>query len=158
MLSTPPAIAMLASPAAVRFATMDAAVRPEPQYRLTVAPGTASPKPAASAEAMRRHSPSEVCTSSVVAGGLELGVARRGSRKLRRELDALLSGLEVIPYDLEAARRYGRLAAVLLDEGVPIGVEDTMIAAHALARGLILVTHNREHLGRVRGLRVEDWF
>jgi tRNA(fMet)-specific endonuclease VapC len=111
-------------------------------------------------EALRRRSPSEVCTSSVVAGELELGVARRGSRKLRRELDALYSGLEVIPYDLEAARRYGRLAAELLDEGVGVGVgvEDTMIAAHALSRGLILVTHNRKHFDRVRGLRVEDWF
>lgn len=109
-------------------------------------------------EALRRRSPSEVCTSSVVAGELELGIARRGSRKLRRELDALYSGLEVIPYDLEAARRYGRLAAVLLDQGVPIGVEDTMVAAHALSLGLTLVTHNRKHFDRVKGLRVVDWF
>jgi tRNA(fMet)-specific endonuclease VapC len=110
------------------------------------------------AEELRRRSPSEVCTSSVVAGELELGVARRGSRKLRRQLEGLYSGLEVLPYDLEAARRYGRLAAVLLDEGVPIGVEDTMVAAHALSRGLTLVTHNRKHFERVKGLRVEDWF
>ena len=109
-------------------------------------------------EALRRRSPSEVCTSSVVAGELELGVVRRGSRKLRRELDALSPGPEVIPFALEAARRYGRLAATLLDGGVAIGVEDTMIAAHALSRGLILVTHNRKHFDRVRGLRVEDWF
>ena len=110
------------------------------------------------ADELRRRSPSEVCTSSVVAGELELGVARRGSRKLRRELEGLYSGLEVLPYDLEAARRYGRLAAVLLDQGVPIGVEDTMVAAHALSRGLTLVTHNRKHFERVKGLRVEDWF
>ncbi len=109
------------------------------------------------ADRLRRRSPSQVCTSSVVAGELELGVARRGSRKLRRELDALYSGLEVLPYDLEAARRYGRLAAALLDHGVPIGVEDTMVAAHALSRGLTLVTHNRKHFERVKGLRVEDW-
>ena len=110
------------------------------------------------ANELRRRSPSEVCTSSVVAGELELGLARRGSRKLRRELEGLYSGLEVLPYDLEAARRYGRLAAVLLDEGVPIGVEDTMVAAHALSRGLTLVTHNRKHFERVKGLRVQDWF
>lgn len=108
-------------------------------------------------EALRRRSPSEVCTSTVVASELELGVARRGTRKLRRELDALYSGLEVIPYDLEAARRYGRLAAMLLDQGVPIGAEDTVIAAHALSRRLTLVTHNRKHFDRVKGLRVEDW-
>ena len=110
------------------------------------------------ADELRRRSPSEGCPNSVVAGELELGVARRGSRKLRRELEGLYSGLEVLPYDLEAARRYGRLAAVLLDEGVPIGVEDTMVAAHALSRGLTLVTHNRKHFERVKGLRVEDWF
>jgi tRNA(fMet)-specific endonuclease VapC len=83
---------------------------------------------------------------------------RRGSRKLRRELDALYSGLEVLAYDVEAARRYGRIAAALLDEGVPIGVEDTMVAAHALSHGLVLVTHNRKHFERVAGLRVEDWY
>jgi tRNA(fMet)-specific endonuclease VapC len=99
-----------------------------------------------------------VCTSSIVVGELELGVARRRSRKLRRELDALYSGLEVLPYDVEAARRYGRLAAALLDEGAPIGVEDAMLAAHALSRGLVIVTHNRRHFDRVPGLRVDDWF
>ena len=110
------------------------------------------------AAALRRRPPSEVCTSSVVVGELELGVARRGSRKLRRQLDAFYSGLEVLPYDAEAARRYGRLAAALLDSGVPIGVEDTMVAAHALSRGLVLVTHNRRHFERVPGLRLDDWF
>jgi tRNA(fMet)-specific endonuclease VapC len=107
---------------------------------------------------LRRHPPSQVCTSSIVVGELELGVARRRSRKLRRELDALYSGLEVLPYDVEAARRYGRLAAALLDEGAPIGVEDAMLAAHALSRGLVIVTHNRRHFDRVPGLRVDDWF
>ena len=102
--------------------------------------------------------PSEVCTSSIVVGELELGVARRGSRRLRRALDGLYSGLDVLAYDLEAARRYGRLAAALLDDGVPIGVEDTMVAAHALSRGLTLVSHNLKHFERVRGLRVKDWF
>ena len=107
---------------------------------------------------LRRRQPSQVCTSSIVVGELELGIVRRGSRKLRRQLDALYSGLEVLPYDVEAARRYGRLAAVLLDDGVPIGVEDTMVAAHALSRGLVLVTHNRRHFERVPGLRLDDWY
>ncbi len=110
------------------------------------------------ADELRRRSPSEVCTSSIVVGELELGVSRRGSRKLRRELEGVYAGLQVLAYDMEAARRYGRLAASLLDRGVPIGVEDTMVAAHALARKLTLVTHNTRHFDRVAGLRVEDWF
>jgi tRNA(fMet)-specific endonuclease VapC len=107
---------------------------------------------------LRRRSPSQVCTSSVVVGELELGAARRGSRKLRRELDGLYTGLQVLPYDVDAARYYGRLSARLFDDGIPIGVEDTMVAAHALSRRLTLVTHNRQHFERVKGLRVEDWF
>ena len=110
------------------------------------------------ADALRRRSPFEVFTSSVVVGELELGVARRGSRKLRRPLDGFYAGVEILPYDVEAARRYGRIAATLLDERVPIGVEDTMVAAHALSRGLVLVTHNRRHFDRIRGLRVDDWY
>jgi tRNA(fMet)-specific endonuclease VapC len=109
------------------------------------------------ANQVRRRTPSDICTSSIVVSELELGVARRGSQKLRRQLDALYSGLEVLSYDVEAARRYGRLAAALLEQGVPIGVEDTMIAAQALSLGLTIVTHNIEHFERVRGLRVEDW-
>jgi hypothetical protein len=49
MLSTPPAITMPASPVAIRLAAMDAAVMPEPQYRLMVTPGVPTPKPASSA-------------------------------------------------------------------------------------------------------------
>ena len=109
------------------------------------------------ASELRRRSPTEVCTSSIVVGELELGVARRGSRRLRRELDRFYSGLEVLPYDVEAARRYGRLVAALLADGVPIGVEDTMVAAQSLSRGLTLVTHNLRHFQRVRGLKVVDW-
>ncbi len=100
----------------------------------------------------------ELTNMIAVVGELEMGVAKRRSRKLRRELDAFYSGIEVLAYDVEAARRYGRLAAVLLDDGVPIGVEDTMVAGHALSRGLTLVTHNLKHFERVKGLRVEDGF
>jgi hypothetical protein len=49
MLSMPPAMARRASLAAMRLATMEAALRPEPQYRLMVMPGTATPNPASSA-------------------------------------------------------------------------------------------------------------
>jgi tRNA(fMet)-specific endonuclease VapC len=34
---------------------------------------------------------------------------------------------------------------------------DTQIAAHALALGLPLVTHNTRHFKRVLGLKLEDW-
>jgi predicted nucleic acid-binding protein len=39
----------------------------------------------------------------------------------------------------------------------PIGPYDVLIAGQAVARNMILVTHNTEEFGRVPGLRIEDW-
>jgi tRNA(fMet)-specific endonuclease VapC len=35
---------------------------------------------------------------------------------------------------------------------------DTLIAGHALALRLVLVTHNLRHFKRVSGLDLADWF
>jgi tRNA(fMet)-specific endonuclease VapC len=102
--------------------------------------------------------PSDLCTSAIVVSEIELGVRRRGSRTLRRLVEAIYAELEVLPYDAAAARRYGEVAAALLEEGVPIGVEDAMVAAHSLSLGFTLVTHNRRHFERVAKLRIEDWY
>lgn len=42
-------------------------------------------------------------------------------------------------------------------KGAGIGPLDTLIAAHALALGAVLVTHNTREFRRVEGLRIEDW-
>lgn len=110
------------------------------------------------AERLRETSPVAVCISTIVVQELELGVARRRSKRLRHALDTFYRGIDVAPYDEQAARRYGALAARLLERGTPIGVEDAMIAAHAMVRGDVLVTHNTKHFRRVRGLAVEDWY
>jgi tRNA(fMet)-specific endonuclease VapC len=39
----------------------------------------------------------------------------------------------------------------------PIGTFDAMIAGHARARGLVLVTHNTREFSRVPQLRLQDW-
>ena len=109
-------------------------------------------------EHFRQLRPSDVCTSAIVVGEIELGLAHRANRKLRRLSDRLFDILTVAPYDREAAHRCGKVAASLLDSGTPIGVEDTMVAAQALSLGLSLVTHNVKHFERVPGLRVEDWY
>jgi tRNA(fMet)-specific endonuclease VapC len=41
--------------------------------------------------------------------------------------------------------------------GTPIGPYDLLIAAIALANGLVLVTHNTAEFSRVSGLMFEDW-
>ena len=85
-------------------------------------------------EHFRAVRPSEVCTSPIVVGEIELGLARRSNRRLKGLCERLFEILHVVPYEREAARQCGTLAARLLDAGIPIGLEDTMIAAHPFAR------------------------
>ena len=62
-----------------------------------------------------------------------------------------------LPFDDRCALIYGRLRADLANAGTPIGSNDLLIAAIALANDLILVTHNVREFSRVRGLKLEDW-
>jgi len=41
--------------------------------------------------------------------------------------------------------------------GKPIGPYDLLIAATALANGLVLVTHNTREFMRIPGIQLEDW-
>jgi tRNA(fMet)-specific endonuclease VapC len=62
-----------------------------------------------------------------------------------------------MPFDDAAAQTYGVIRAVLEKEGRPIGPNDMLIAAIALANGLTVVTHNTAEFGRVPGLLLDDW-
>lgn len=63
----------------------------------------------------------------------------------------------VLPYDGDCGRHYGEIRVGLELSGTPIGAMDLLIAAHARAAGLTLVTHNTRQFTRVPGLLVEDW-
>ena len=75
----------------------------------------------------------------------------------RAALDAFLLPLEIAPYDLAAALRYGEVRADPAKRGRPIGPLDTMIAAHALSLGATLVSNKLREFGRVRDLASENW-
>lgn len=62
-----------------------------------------------------------------------------------------------LPFDDKAALVYGRVRAQLATQGTPIGPNDLMIAAIAIANDVTLVTRNTREFGRVAGLRIEDW-
>ena len=109
------------------------------------------------AEQIRAHRPSELGLSAITLAELRFGAERRGSRRLQRLLDAFVREVAVVPFNGEAADRFGKVAASLVSKGTPIGALDTMIAAHALQLGLTLVTHNLKHFRRVRGLEIVDW-
>jgi len=98
-----------------------------------------------------------VCTSIVVASELRFGAAKRGSERLTAQLNTVLAVLDVLPLEIPADRSYGKLREHLQRQGKAIGPNDMLIAAHALALGLAVVTANTNEFQRVPGLAVENW-
>ncbi|MFO1508003.1 MAG: type II toxin-antitoxin system VapC family toxin [Lysobacterales bacterium] len=99
----------------------------------------------------------QIGISSITHAELDFGVAKSGSRRNRVALDKFLLPLEIMPFDADAARQYGKLRTQLELAGTPIGALDTLIAAHALALGITLITNNTREFERVPKLRLEDW-
>ena len=60
-------------------------------------------------------------------------------------------------FDEKCEEVYGIIRAQLARAGTPIGPNDLLIAAIALANDATLITRNTGEFGRVRGLRIEDW-
>lgn len=108
-------------------------------------------------ETFKRHS-GQMAISSVTLGELIFG-AEKSSRPERnlQDIEGLAARLDVLPFDASAAVHFGQLRAELAREGKPIGPYDQMIAGHARALGLILVTNNTREFSRVPGLRIENW-
>lgn len=98
-----------------------------------------------------------VCTSIVVAAELRYGAAKSNSAKLAGRVDLILSALEILPLDTPADKQYADIRHHLTRQGTPIGPNDLLIAAHALANQLTVVTANAGEFSRVPGLKVENW-
>jgi tRNA(fMet)-specific endonuclease VapC len=114
-------------------------------------------RPAKVRAAFKKHS-GEICISSVSMGELIYGAEK--SARVENNLsiiEGLGARLKVESFDMKAAMHFGQLRAELAKSGKLIGPYDMMIAGHARALGLILVTNNRREFDRVSGLRVENW-
>jgi len=70
---------------------------------------------------------------------------------------ALLVRVDVLPFELESSERAGEILAELSARGDSIDFRDAMIAGIARAKGLSLVTRNKEHFARVKELKIELW-
>jgi tRNA(fMet)-specific endonuclease VapC len=117
---------------------------------------------------MRRHpyavmrlaavSPGECYVSSVTVYELLTGVAKCNRPAAERQkLERLLSLVFDISFDATSAHQSAMIRVELERVGQKIGPYDVMIAGHARAEGMVLVTNNRAEFSRVRGLTIEDW-
>jgi tRNA(fMet)-specific endonuclease VapC len=106
---------------------------------------------------LRRLKRERVGISVVTAMELRYGVTKNPTAVVRVAVETLLQTMVVVPLAPSIAEAYGVLRAQLERAGTPIGALDTIIAAHAVDLGAILVTNNLREFGRVPGLDCEDW-
>ena len=109
-------------------------------------------------EKLEALTPDDCGISAITSFELFAGAARARNPRLETEkVQKLFDVVEELPFDADAGRRAGALRAKLEDAGTPIGPYDLLIAAHALALDLLLVTANTAEFGRVAGLRLKNW-
>lgn len=106
---------------------------------------------------LAKEAPVNVAICSVVKSELYYG-AHKSDRKEEtlNKLALFLDGFQSVPFDDNSSKIYGRIRADLAARGEPIGPNDLMISAIALANDLTLVTHNLREFQRVKGLKLED--
>lgn len=92
---------------------------------------------------------------------IEYGLARlpRSSRqrKLRETFDRIRGELGRVEWTDRVSRAFGETKASLERRGSPLEDFDVAVAAHALALGAALVTDNVSDMGRIPGLKLENW-
>ena len=102
-----------------------------------------------------RHA-AQICTSSIVLAELHYGAENSAQiAENLNEIELFVERVPVLDFDALAAADFGRTRVALCR--TPIGPIETLIAAHARSRDLIVVTNNVGAFGRVPGLAVEDW-
>ena len=113
-------------------------------------------KSSKTAQRARRERVGDVAVSAIVAHEVFYGAFK--SRRAAQNL-VLIDALQfvVLEFDKEDARQAGEVRALLAAKGTPIGPYDVLIAGQAVARDMILVTHNTQEFGGVMGLQIEDW-
>jgi tRNA(fMet)-specific endonuclease VapC len=72
-------------------------------------------------------------------------------------LQKMFAPINILPFNLLDATFHGSIRKHLKEHGELIGALDMLIAAHAISRGLILVTNNTNHFERVPKLKIENW-
>ncbi|HRQ38982.1 MAG TPA: type II toxin-antitoxin system VapC family toxin [Chloroflexota bacterium] len=107
---------------------------------------------------LQQINPDEIAVCSVVKAELFYGARRSNNPEKSLQVQIqFLNQFASFPFDDDAAEVYGLIRANLAAKGTPIGPNDLMIAAIALANDLTLITHNVSEFGRIAMLKFEDW-
>ena len=109
-------------------------------------------------EHLRRVPMAQVCVSSITEAELLFGLALKPeATKLAELVNQFLLGVNVLAWDSAAAKAYADLCAASWRRGRPLAAMDMLVAAHAFATGLTLVTSDRSFRSIRPRLRLADW-
>ena len=99
----------------------------------------------------------EVVMSAVTYAELDYGIAVSGERKTQNQaaLDDLVEDIPVLGFDMAAGRAYGPVRLATRER--KRDALDKLIAAHAIALNVTLVTNNVADFDGYPGLRIENW-
>jgi tRNA(fMet)-specific endonuclease VapC len=107
---------------------------------------------------LEEYRPGDVVMSVVVLFELLQGAMKSGRpAKNVANVRDLQTRVPAVRFEESDAEEASRVRRQLESKGTPIGPYDTLIAGHAKARGLILVTNNAREFSRVDGLIVQNW-
>ena len=103
----------------------------------------------------------DVVVPQPVIAEIEYGIARlpesERRRRLAERLQRFVENASDAVWTTDVSHAFGATKADLEARGQRIEDFDVAIAAHALALDAVLVTDNTAHMGRIRGLRLENW-
>lgn len=111
------------------------------------------------AQNLANVSAQEISVPTIVLFELQVGIAKSTSpAKRTQQLQQLLSRVNLVSFDQDAALAAAKIRAELEQKGTPIGQIDVLIAGTAKALQATLVTHNVNEFSRVSGLAIVDWY
>jgi tRNA(fMet)-specific endonuclease VapC len=87
---------------------------------------------------------------------LERNLKHVGEKEIDR-IRIILSSFNILNLDRESAVKAGRIEAELTNEGKIIDIEDIMIGAIAIENNESLLTRNKKHFDRIKGLKIESY-
>jgi len=98
-------------------------------------------------------------TTSINVSEIYFGAYRSRNQEkiLKAYEDKVFPNVNILPFDTDSGKIYGRLKALLEKRGLSKSEPDLMIAAIAIQHDMILVTGNKRHSMNIPGLNIEDW-
>ncbi len=73
------------------------------------------------------------------------------------KISSLLNSVDILAFDEPAAEKAGEIQAALMDSGIPVDIQDVLIAGIVIANKEELVTRDVDHFSRIQGLRCRSW-